>query len=156
VPRTVVKILIGLACFLAAAFVLAFGSGYAVGYFYSDDAEAMAWLTNVGAPIVLGLIGLVLMVGALWLGAIWMRSIDEAAREAHKSAWFWGGSAGMATGGLAIILSFLPQAANWPFPFTFFDRQDPAAYAAGGAYAMMVLMLIGYCVAWAWWWWKRR
>ena len=96
----------------------------------------------------------ILMAGALWVGALWMRSIDEAAREAHKSAWYWGGCAGMCVGGVGVILSRLPQAATIRIP-TLGDP-TPAAYAAAGAMMMLGLMLLGYTLAWAWWWLARR
>jgi uncharacterized BrkB/YihY/UPF0761 family membrane protein len=155
-PRTVVKILIGSAVAMVALIILSGVAGYAIGYFFADDPDAMARFEAAVAPVVLGVLGVGLMSAALWTAVLWMRSIDEAAREAHKSAWFWGGSTGMMLGGIAIILSFLPQASEWRLPFTFFDRDDPAIHAAIGAYAMMLLMLVGYGVAWAWWWWKRR
>ena len=79
---------------------------------------------------------------------------DEAAREAHKSAWYWGGTAGMAVGGVAMVLSRLPQAASIRIP-TLGDP-TPAGYAATGAMMMLCLMLLGYTLAWAWWWLARR
>ncbi|MNE97170.1 hypothetical protein D3C80_1954760 [compost metagenome] len=85
-----------------------------------------------------------------------MSSIDEAAQEAHKWAWFWGGSSGMAVGGVLVIMASLPQSAMIQIPAWYSDRTDPAAYAATGAFAMLTLMLIGYTVAWAWWWLGRR
>ena len=85
-----------------------------------------------------------------------MRSIDEAAREAHKSAWFWGGCGGMAVAGVFIILASLPPVAAISIPSIFPGRSDPAAYAVTGAAALALLMTAGYTLAWAWWWWKRR
>jgi hypothetical protein len=113
-----------------------------------DEADGLLWL--------IGGFSVLVMIGALGVGVAWMRSIDEAAREAHKSAWFWGGSAGMAVGGVALIMASLPQAERLEIPAWYAGRSDPATYAATGAVAMMALMLAGYAVAWAWWWWKRR
>ena len=155
-PRTVVKLLICLACFVVAIPLIGLIAGFGVGYVFGGDPTAVDRLERIGAPIVLGLVGVCGMAGAIWMGAVWMRSIDEAAQEAHKSAWFWGGSIGAAFGGLAVILSMAPQTADWTPPPLLFERQDPVAYAASGAYAMLLLMLLGYGVAWAWWWWKRR
>ena len=104
--------------------------------------------------VAMGAVTVILMAGALWVGALWMRSIDEAAREAHKSAWYWGGTAGMAVGGVAMVLSRLPQAASIRIP-TLGDP-TPAGYAATGAMMMLGLMLLGYTLAWAWWWLARR
>jgi hypothetical protein len=154
--RTVKRILIGSACVFVVGFLLSYLAGNAVGHFFSDDSEGMARFEAAVGPFVLGVGGVFIMGGGLWAAVAWMRSIDEAAREAHKSAWFWGGLAGMSVGGFAIILSLLPQASSWRLPFTFFGREDPAIHAAIGAYAMQLLMVLGYTVAWAWWWWKRR
>ena len=41
-------------------------------------------------------------------------------------------------------------------PDWFYGRSDPVAHAALGAGGLLVLMLAGYTVAWAWWWFKRR
>jgi hypothetical protein len=124
------------------------GLGYLVGHL-SASAEvgldkAMMWGMGIFAVIV--------MAGAILVGTLWMRSIDEAAREAHKAAWYWGGSGGMAAGGVLMILSFLPQAARISIPSVLSDRTDPAAYAVTGALALMTLMMIGYLIVWAWWW----
>ena len=85
-----------------------------------------------------------------------MARIDEAAREAHKASWFYGGSGGLAVGGVFIILASTPPAARLTLPAWFDGRTDPAAYAATGAVGLMALMLIGYGVVWGWWWLARR
>lgn len=154
-PRTVKKILFGLGCFV----LLTFAAGLATGYL-----SARLEQNGSGGPLINGVLlttlcalaAGVVMVGAIWSGVVWMRSIDEAAQEAHKSAWFWGGSIGAAVGGFAVILSFLPPSVVVLPAFSFFDRTDPVGYMASGAYAMLLLMMAGYGVAWAWWWWKRR
>jgi hypothetical protein len=129
-----------------------FLAGAAVGFLAArgavDPGAALLW--------VMGAFAVLVMLGALAVGVGWMRSIDEAAREAHKSAWYWGGSAGMSIGGVGIILAALPQAEKMQIPSWFAGRTDPVAYAATGAFGMMSLMLVGYLVAWAWWWWRRR
>ena len=70
-------------------------------------------------------------------------------------AWYWGGSAGLAVAGIGIMLATMPWAAAYqPIPIAP-GRDDPAAWMATGAFIMMVLMLAGYGVAWAWWWLSR-
>ena len=86
----------------------------------------------------------------------WAFVDDEAAREAHKASWFYGGSGGLAVGGVFIILASTPPAARLTVPAWFDGRTDPAAYAASGAVGLMALMLIGYGVVWGWWWLARR
>ena len=59
---------------------------------------------------------------------------------------------GMAVGGVLVCLTTLPQAASLSIPSWLDGRTDPAAYAATGAFGMMLFMLAGYTVVWAWWW----
>lgn len=147
-PRVIVRsIVVGL-----AMFVLLFAAGVVVGYLEGSGRRigdgAAAWVLGSFAVVAMGL--------SLWIGAQWMRSIDEAAQEAHKWAWYWGGSAGMAVGGALVILSSLPQAQGIRLPAWYAGRTDPVAYAASGAFGLLLLMLGGYLIAWAWWWLARR
>jgi hypothetical protein len=105
---------------------------------------------------VIGVMAVLMMALALWLGFAWMVRIDEAAREAHKAAWYYGGSVGLAVGGVFIVLATAPPAERFVIASPFDGRTDPAAYAATGALGMMALMLIGYAVVWGWWWLARR
>ena len=137
---------------LAALIVLMFLAAKAVGYFAAEGSLDRDWAT----VWVMSVFVVLLMVGSMVGGVAWMRSIDEAAQEAHKSAWYWGGSGGMALGGVLVCLASLPQAGSLHIPSWLAGRADPAAYAATGAFGMMLLMLIGYTIAWAWWWLRRR
>jgi len=132
---------------IAALFVCGAVAGYAEASGASVDQTVVT-----GVVVVLGVVG---MAAAFGIGTLWMRSIDEAAQEAHKSAWYWGGSAGLAVGGVGLILSMLPGAASWTLP-GFLGRSDPAAWAAMGAVGLMTLMMLGYGIVWAWWWLARR
>jgi hypothetical protein len=133
---------------LAALIALVFVAAAVVGFFSAegslDKDRAIVWIMGVFVTLI--------MIGSMVAGAAWMRSIDEAAREAHKAAWYWGGSGGMAVGGVLLCMATLPQADAIHIPSWLDGRTDPAAYAATGAFAMMMLMLIGYTVVWAWWW----
>ncbi|WP_313002893.1 hypothetical protein [Brevundimonas sp.] len=140
---------VALGLFLVTIFV----TGGVIGYLSASDEDVLA---NPVALAIIGVFAVISMVIAMWISLKWMRSIDEAAQEAHKWAWFWGGSSGMAVGGVFVILASLPQAAAINIPAWYSERSDPAAYAATGAFAMLTLMLIGYGVAWAWWWLGRR
>lgn len=90
------------------------------------------------------------MAAALWLCVWWWNRIDEAAREAHKWAWWWGGCTGMAIGGAFLL--------------TLFSRQGQVDQAglttnevvASGMFLMMTCQVVGYGIAWAVWWAKRR
>lgn len=139
-----VRTVIGLVAFLVVAVAAGYAAGYLAGRGLIDRDQAALWMVIA--------IAVAAMIGAMAVSVAWMRSIDEAAREAHKAAWFWGGCGGMSVGGVLIILSSIPQAEAASFPSWFDGRADPAAYAATGAFGMMLLMLIGYAVVWAWWW----
>lgn len=97
-----------------------------------------------------------LMVLAMAVGWAWMRTLDEAAREAHKAAWYWGGSGAMALAGVPIILAMMPWAETLRFEPVLMGRDDPAAWMAVGAFALMMIMTLGYIVAWVWWWLSKR
>ena len=146
------KLIIGVGWLVAGLFIL----GAMVGAL----AAHIGTTGRVGAPgamemwLLGGFAGLAI-VGSFVISVLWMRSIDEAAREAHKSAWFWGGSGGMAVGMVVLILATVPGAETWSIPAWYAGRTDPAAYAATGAFGMLILMLIGYAIAWAWWWLAR-
>ena len=146
--KRVLQTVIGGVVLLAVTVGGSVGMGYLVGHLSASAGvgldKAMIWGIGIFAVIV--------MAGAILVGTLWMRSIDEAAREAHKAAWYWGGSGGMAAGGVLMILSFLPQAANISIPSFLSGRTDPAAYAVTGAVGMMSIMMIGYLIVWAWWW----
>ncbi len=135
---------VGLAALIVLLFLVATAIGYFTAHGSLDRDGAMVW--------AMGVFVILLMIGSMVAGAAWMRSIDEAAREAHKAAWYWGGSGGMAVGGVLVCLATLPQAGAIQIPSWLDGRADPAAYAATGAFGMMLLMLVGYTVVWAWWW----
>ncbi len=138
---------LGAIAMLIVLFIAGVGVGFMVGHGSITRDDAMLW---VMAPFAV-----VCMIGSLWIGAAWMRSIDEAAREAHKAAWYWGGTAGMCVAGIVMILAALPQADEVQLP-AIYGRTDPAAYAASGAFALMSCMVLGYMIVWVWWWWRRR
>ena len=92
---------------------------------------------------------------AVWLTVMYWRRIDEAAREAHKWAWFWGGNIAL----IPVMVGFVlllqrPDlgAPLWPgFP------PEPAYYVATGGVIVVFSLLAGYGLAWlAWWLWKSR
>lgn len=132
---------------------LSFITGIVVGYLSAHGAEIDSARVGLG---LITFVAVAAMGGAMAVTVAWMRSIDEAAREAHKSAWFWGGCGGMAVGGVLVIIASVPQAAALDIPAALGIRNDPAALMALGAAALGLLMTAGYTLAWAWWWWRRR
>jgi hypothetical protein len=142
---------------LSLAGVLAIVVLVVVGGVIAVLASDKGLIAEDAALLIISAVMAVLMMAlSLWLGVAWMARIDEAAREAHKASWFYGGSGGLAVGGVFIILASTPPAARLTLPAWFDGRTDPAAYAATGAVGLMTLMLIGYGVVWGWWWLARR
>ena len=124
---------------LLAAFGLMFGVVFAMRFGGFDPP----------GPVRLG-IGLAAAIPAVWFAGNYWRSLDEAAREAQKWGWFWGGSFGLALGFVAIGL--------WPDSVA---RLLPADASAErllllGAATVMTAQLVGFLLAWALWWWRHR
>ena len=91
-----------------------------------------------------------LIAGAAYSLSYWRR-LDEAAREAHKWAWYWGGSIGLLPAG------FL---AATPTPGV--RLAGELGFKTGpellqfGAMGVVGCMIVGYLVAWGFWWLRRR
>lgn len=134
----------GFAGMIALLFVLGLLGG--IGSAFLSD------LPGVGGLIGSGVFLIAVMAATLAVSMWWWRRLDEAAREAHKWAWYWGGSAGMVVG-LAAILTlttrdvdlarFLPADAN------------PGDMIVGGMMSILLFQLTGYTLAWGWWWLAR-
>lgn len=123
---------------LALGFVI--GAGHAL---LEDSAIVLprGLLTAGGAIIAL----------AAFAGAIlYWRAIDEAAREAHKFAWFWGGSNTIL---LALPLPFLIGDARL---VALFGQRSPTEWLAIGVVGLIVVQMIGYGLVWAAWWLRQR
>ena len=105
-------------------------------------------------PGALGL-GLTLLNNAIAMGLAilicvqWWRGIDEAAQEAHKWAWWWGGCSGMAVGAALLLTALVREQER-------IDDFSANELLAIGMFLMMTCMIIGYGVAWAAWWAKRQ
>jgi hypothetical protein len=99
---------------------------------------------------VAGLLSLTLLMSAGW----WER-IDEAAREAHKSAWFWGGNIGLVITGALLMAMMTPGGAAL-LPRLENPEGGAAAYVLLGLMIALVPQMLGYTLAWAGWWLTRR
>ena len=85
-----------------------------------------------------------------WVCVVYWRNIDEAAREAHKFAWFWGG-----TGGLLSMLPLGALVGNERLLAVFSER-SPGEWVALGFLALLTAQLIGYALVWVGWWLRQR
>jgi len=82
----------------------------------------------------------------------WWRSLDEAAKEAHKWAWWWGGNIGFIVGAAVFAIAALAGVNLLPAPIA----QTEAALIPAGFFAAFTAQAIGYAVAWCGWWIARR
>lgn len=115
-----------------------------------------AFLSELRGPLGLILTVVLLaggMTGAIWLGIGWWRRVDEAAREAHKWSWFWGGSCGMAVG-LVCLLTVSMRGADLPLPAWL--GETPQDLLVSGMMAILAFQVVGYLIAWTWWWLGQR
>lgn len=126
------------------------------GFAFLEDVTDLGWISSGLGLVAVSVLAAILLVATLWLGARWMKSLDEAAQEAHKWSWYWGGSVGMAVGMVLILVGSLPQTAGFNIESWYLGRTDPVAYMATGAFGIVGLMIAGYIVAWALWWLQRR
>lgn len=92
---------------------------------------------------------LVLVVLMTWACAIYWRRMDEVQKEAHKFAWYWGGSVGL---GLAAGAMVIVQRVGIGVPAS----ADPADMIALGITLCMLCQIAGYLLVWAGWWLARR
>lgn len=102
------------------------------------------------APAVLASGALVATIVLTVASVIYWRNLDEAAREAHKFAWFWGGSAS-----LALTLPILPLL-NTARLEAMFGPHPPGDWVIGGVLGLLGLQVAAYGLAWIGWWLVRR
>lgn len=106
---------------------------------------------GVVLPLPLVFVGsLVGVVALFWVSVIYWRNIDEAAREAHKFAWFWGGTGGM--------LAILPVATlvSTERLVSVLGQRGPAEWVIFGFASLLLAQLAGYGLVWAGWWLRQR
>ena len=124
------------------------------GLFGGVVGAALAVLDQQGVVVPRALLALAAVaaigVGG-WVTVIYWRNVDEAAREAHKFAWFWGGS-----GGLLLALPILALLDTPKLEALFGASGDPARWVCFGAFGLLLLQMAGYGLVWAGWWLSRR
>jgi protein-S-isoprenylcysteine O-methyltransferase Ste14 len=104
----------------------------------------------LGAAVMVAVVLCIALVGTV---SYWRR-LDEAAREAHKFAWYWGGSVGVA---IALVLSVALAKANIdPLLIDLADGAGAGDLVGFGMLAAMGLQAACYFVAWAGWWISKR
>ena len=135
---------------LVALFILALGLGGVLGIASSMSRGAGFGLLALMGAVVIGLMAL-----GVWLSAMYWRRIDEAAREGHKWAWFWGGNLSMMA--LLVGYVFLVERPEVTPPLWPGFEATPSGYVVTGGLVVVIALLLGYGLAWSYWWlWKNR
>lgn len=129
---------------LLATAVVGGVSGGLAAFLAEFDVSGM-----VGAAVSASL-GLALM---FVICVAWWNRVDEAAREAHKWAWWWGGTAGTAIGGVFLVVAVAAARGEGVASVA---TARPADLIYAGAFAIMTCQVVGYGIAWAAWWLRRR
>ena len=133
----------GVAVLFGLVLLIGFFGGLGSG-FLADRPGSGAFWTTVAFTTVM-------MAAILGVSFWWWSRLDEAAREAHKWAWYWGGSSGMLVG-LVLMLVLTTRPADIAIPAS----QTPADLVGAGMIIILSFQLVGYGLAWAWWWLGRR
>ena len=135
---------------IVAAMVMGLVGGGLLGFFSSgtDTRVQGSGLLSWGiCSVLLGLLA--------WITVMYWRRLDEAAREAHKWAWFWGGNVAL----VPLVAGFAVLTANpgMAVPVLVGSQATPAAYLASGGMIVVLTLVAGYTMAWLYWWlWKSR
>jgi len=110
--------------------------------------EAWGRAPSIGVVVLAAGLAVFLALHTLY----WWRALDEAAREAHKWAWWWGGTLGLVAGGAAVVIAALAGVNLLPAALPHTD----AALIALGVAAAFAAQAVGYGIAWCGWWIARR
>lgn len=132
----------GLALVFGICLVAGLIAGVATGLLDQVEGWIGTALTALTITVTMGL--------ALWATLNWWRRSDEAVREAHKWAWLWGGSGGMAAGMILLMTAFIR------LPDDALPAWSTAEALQNGAMIVILAQLAGYCLAWAAWWLRHR
>lgn len=122
-------------------------------------AGGVAWITSLpdtedrlslwlALPTVLA--AMALLYSSIVFTLAYWRHLDEAAREAHKWAWYWGGSLGIIPGFfIATWGDSVARAGGLGFT-------EPGELIEFGVVTILLSMLVGYLLAWGVWWSRKR
>ncbi|ADG11332.1 hypothetical protein B7G68_14775 [Caulobacter segnis] len=110
-------------------------------------------LNDIGGGVSPTMFGIAFAIFAPLLGiasVVYWRNIDEAAREAHKFAWLWGGSVAML---VVLALAFLVGDARL---VAWMGERSPSGWVMFGVLSLTTAQMIGYGLVWAGWWLRQR
>ncbi|MDB5470744.1 MAG: hypothetical protein JWR84_2304 [Caulobacter sp.] len=119
--------------------------GGVTALFSALGLKPTAWLASGIAATVFAL--------TFWFAWKWWQAIDEAAREAHKTGWYWGGTAGL------LISLVLFTGLHFADPAVSLARyamiEGDAGLILTGIAVTITAQLIGYGLVWSGWWFLR-
>lgn len=131
--------------YLAVALVCALAGGVAGGVAAVTGATgALEVVIKAGSMALAMAVG---MFACRW----WWSTLDEAAREAHKWAWWWGSTYGLAVAGVGLLSLLIGTGGAGDF-----TGWSPADLLLAGAGGVVAVQTVGYAIAWAIWWLRRR
>lgn len=137
---------------VAGLIVVAIGGEY---YLSSAGAGMQAGLASMGQlaahPIINLLLGLVFIGVATILSLLQWERMDEAQREAHKSAWYWGAGCGLILPMPFALLCGLARPGS-----VFGGGLGGEAIFAFSYWVILICAILGYTGAWSVWWLRRR
>lgn len=121
-------------------------------------------LLLLGGPLPKPLIFVLTPVAMIWAAAMTMlhwKRLDEAARAAHRWAWYWGGSIGLAGAMIAAALMLvLPELASSAAALTHFIASPKYTTEQLALFSGVVLcglaQAAGFLGAWIYWWAAKR
>lgn len=126
-----------------------FLSAAVIGFFGGYNGFAADLMFKIFAIYIL-----VFFMAGIPLLILWWKQADEAVREAHKTAWFWGG-------GIGVLLAFAFGLLNAIFKgaiarkiaILIFGSVGYGDYGVEfGLYIALCFASIGYLINWALWW----
>ena len=134
-------ILVYLILFFLCSVIIGFVSGY--------NRMAVASIFKIFAAYILAF-----SIAGLPLLILWWKQADEAVREAHKTAWFWGGGIGVV---LALFLGVADGIFNGvitrKIAMLIFGQSGYGDYGVEfGIYIAAAFATVGYTINWALWW----
>lgn len=129
--------------------ILFFLFGGVIGFVGGYNRFPMDLMSRIFASYILAF-----FVTSIPLLILWWKQTDEAVREAHKTAWFWGGGIGVI---LAIVFGLLDAVFNGAIArkiaTLIFGQCGYGDYGVEfGIYIAVLFASIGYTINWALWW----
>ena len=114
----------------------------------APHALGYVWRAPIRLLVVLAFVAI-----ASWLTGIYWRRIDEAAKEAQKTAYFWGGSLGA---GAAFALSLWLSGPAGAGAYGVLIRTLHLPPLLLSVVIVVVIQTVGFLLGWAIWWGAKR